>query len=115
MAARRRASLIIVLVGATALSVIYYFHFDIVHFLQCFKSTVYIIWSGLWAAYHTAMLMLEIYYYKDNGAEYLIYLTHWTYMVLSGACIADLFFLPGPLAPQEGTSRTQIRLGGCTD
>ena len=64
-------------------------HFAFVHFLQCFKSTVYIIWSGLWAAYHTAMLMLEIYYNKDDGAEYLIYLTNWTYMVLTGVAITD--------------------------
>ena len=35
------------------------------------------------------MLMLEIYYNKDDGAEYLIYLTNWTYMVLTGVAITD--------------------------
>ena len=35
------------------------------------------------------MLMLEIYYNKDDGAEYLIYLTNWTYMVLTGVSITD--------------------------
>lgn len=56
---------------------------------QCFKSTVYIIWSGVWAVYHVAMLMLDIYYNRDSGGSFMIYLTNWTYIVISGVAISD--------------------------
>ena len=35
------------------------------------------------------MLMLDIYYYKDSGGEYLVYLTNWSYIVVCGFSVSD--------------------------